>query len=367
MDTYDKPSRLEKILSVYAIVALCVSVATGIAAGVLHGVSAGIQVAAVTSLASMPATMFVAISRPKAVLERRLHALGAVLCGWQGVEALSGKVVFPVTHDDLFPAGTVKMNGVKFFGNRLPDEIIAYTAALVAAEGGSLEPLFNHLLESRNGRHYEAEAFVAYEEGGIGALVNSEPVLAGSLSFLKEQGVEVPEGIRVNQAVCVAIENELCGLFAITYEKDRSAAAGTATLCSYRGLRPVLTTHDFMMDPAFIRSKFGFYTKRMVQPDREECPQLREKKLDTDSKVGALVTGEGLAPFAYAVTGARALKSAATAGVVVHMVGGGLGIAMMIVLAILGQLQLLTPANMFLYELVWLLPGLLITEWTRNV
>ena len=214
MDTYDKPARLEKALSVYAIVALCISVALGVTAGVLQGVSAGIQVAAVTILASMPATMFITISRPKAVLERRLHALGAVLCGWQGVEALSGKAVFPVEHEDLFPMGMVKMNGVKFFGSRLPDEVIAYAAALVAADGGCLEPLFSHLLESRNGRHYEVETFTTYEEGGIGGLINSEPVLAGSLAFLKEMGVEVPEGIRVNQAVCVAVEKELCGLFA---------------------------------------------------------------------------------------------------------------------------------------------------------
>lgn len=367
IDTYDQPARLEKVLSVYAIVALCVSVAVGVTAGVLHGVAAGIQVAAVTTLAAMPASMFVTISRPKAVLERRLHALGAVLCGWQGVEALSGKAVFPVDHEDMFPVATVKMNGVKFFGSRMPDEIIAYATALVAADGSGLEPLFTHLLDSRNGMHYEVEAFQAYDEGGIGGLVNSEPVLAGSLSFLKEMGVDIPEGIRVNQAVCVAIENELCGLFAITYEKDRGAAAGMSTLCSYKSLRPVLTTRDFMADMSFVRSKFGINTKRLVTPSREECAQLREIKPEEDALTGALVTGEGLAPFAYAVTGARMLKSAATLGVVIHMIGGILGIVMMLVLAILGQLQLLTPANMFLYELVWMVPGLLITEWTRNI
>lgn len=367
MDTYEQPARLEKVLSVYAMAALGVSVAVGVVAGVLHGISAGIQVAAVTTLAAMPASMFITLSRPMAVLERRLHALGAVLCGWQGVEALSGKAVFPLAHDDLFPAGAVKMNGVKFFGSRKPDEIIAYAAALVAVDGGSLEPLFTHLLDSRNGMHYEVEAFTAYEEGGIGGMVNSEPVLAGSLSFLKEMGVEVPEGIRVSQAVCVAVDGELCGLFAITYEKDRAAAAGIATLCNYRGLRPVLTTDDFMITAGFIRSKFGVNPKRLLLPEREERMTLHEKKLDAETPAAALVTGEGLAPFAYAVTGARALKSAATVGVIVHMVGGILGIAMMLVLAILGQLQLLTPANMFLYELVWFVPALLISEWTRSI
>jgi hypothetical protein len=49
------------------------------------------------------------------------------------------------------------------------------------------------------------------------------------------------------------------------------------------------------------------------------------------------------------------------------MIGGILGMLMMLVLAIIGATNLLTPANLFLYELVWMVPGLLITEWTRSI
>jgi hypothetical protein len=52
---------------------------------------------------------------------------------------------------------------------------------------------------------------------------------------------------------------------------------------------------------------------------------------------------------------------------IVHMVGGSLGILMMLALAILGATHLLTPANLFLYELLWLIPGFLITEWPRSI
>ena len=40
---------------------------------------------------------------------------------------------------------------------------------------------------------------------------------------------------------------------------------------------------------------------------------------------------------------------------------------MMLVLAVLGEAALLTPSNLLLYELVWMIPGLLITEWTRTL
>ena len=44
-----------------------------------------------------------------------------------------------------------------------------------------------------------------------------------------------------------------------------------------------------------------------------------------------------------------------------------LGLVMMLLLAILGAEHLLTPGNILLYQLIWMLPGLLFTEWARSV
>jgi hypothetical protein len=315
----------------------------------------------------MPATAFITVSRPFAILERRLHSLGTVLCGWQGIEALCSKAVFPLEHSDLFPSGTIKMNGVKFYGSRLPDQIMAYAAAVIEADGSGIAPLFTQLLESRNGRHYPVEALQAYDNGGIGATVEEESVLVGSLPFLKDMGVEIPEGIRVSHAVCVAIDGEFAGLFALTYERDRSSAAGLSTLCNYRGLKPILLAGDFMLTGGFLRGKFGINPKKVELPEQKVRQALKEKPLAENPQPLVLVTTEGLAPFAYGVTGARALRTACNLGVIIHMIGGILGMAVMLALTLLGALQLLTPANMFLYQMVWLIPAILITEWTRSV
>ena len=81
----------------------------------------------------------------------------------------------------------------------------------------------------------------------------------------------------------------------------------------------------------------------------------------------ALVTAKGLAPYAFAITGARSVRAASWIGVVIHLLGGILGLEMMADLAYLGEAELLTPVNLLLYEMVWLIPGLLITEWTRSL
>jgi len=91
MDTYNQTTKPERVQNIYALIVLIVSIAVAVAAGVLHGVSLGVQIFSTTLLVAMPASFFIALTRPMAVLERRLHEVGTVLCGWKGVVGLSGK------------------------------------------------------------------------------------------------------------------------------------------------------------------------------------------------------------------------------------------------------------------------------------
>ena len=366
MDHYAQVAGPRKLLNYYALGALLVSAAIGVTAGMLHGLSQGFQTAAACLLVAVPATMFISLSRPMAILERRLHSLGTVLCGWQGVAGLSKKCVFPLDHGDLFPAGSIKMNGVKFFGSRDPDQVVAYAAAMVSATDSSLEPLLRQLLDSRNGRHYDAANVVRYE-GGLGGNVEGETVLVGTLAFLKEMGVELPGGIRVSHAVCTAVNGELCGLFALAYQKVKASSAGLSALCAYRGLNPLLTADDFMLTGAFLRSRFGVNPKKLILPEFDVRQELAQITPEPDVPALLLTTREGLAPFACGVAGARALYSASWVGAAIHMIGGIAGLGIMLALTLLGAIELLTPVRVLLYELVWMIPGLLITEWTRTL
>ena len=365
MDQYAKRSTTEKILGWYGLFALVASAALGVVAYLYYGLSAAFQAAAAAALAAAPAIAFVSQTRPMAILERRLHKLGSVICGPIGVKGLSGKAVVPVTHADLFPAGTVKMNGVKFFGNRRPEEIVACCTALIAADDSGLTSLFRQVADSRNAPHYDVKDLIAYENGGLGGVVRGQQVLVGSLSCLQSMGVAIPEGIRVNQAVCVAIDGQLCGLFAVTHEKAKAAAAGLATICNGRRLRPVVAQSDFAMTDELLRQRFGSHTRKILYPTQEQRAQLRAKQLPEDAPALLLSTKDGFAPVAYAITGARALRRANIAGLVIALTAGLLGLAMMAALVLLDAMVMLTPANMVAYQLVWIVPGWIASARTR--
>ena len=367
MDTYNKMPAPEVVQSVYAVLSLLVCIGISVFAGMLHGLSMGVQILSTSLLVAVPASFFVSVSRPMAILETRLHMVGTVLCGWEGVKDLCGKAVFPISDLDLFPQGSTKLNGVKFYGHRNPDEVVSYTTSVIHAAGGGLVPVFDQLLKSRSGQLYSVHSFRNYGDGGIGGEVEGLPVLVGTMGFLQDMGVEIPEGTMVNQAVYAAVDGELCAVYAMSYAKMRSAAAGLVTLCGYRKLKPLKLSGDFMLTESFLRAKFNVKTSRIVFPDRDTCQKLQQHPIDPDEPVLALTTREELVSVAYAITGARALRQATKLGVIIHLIGGTLGLIIMLVLGYLGSTQLLTPVNILLYQLIWAVPGLLVTEWARIV
>lgn len=368
MDTYTQPTTPDRIISIYCLTAFLGSAAIAGVAGFTKGLSVGLQTWSAAILAAVPMTMFVCQTRPMAVLERRLHKLGVVLCGWQGVKEMSGAAVIALSDTDLFPAGSVKINGVKFYTHREPDQVIGYATAVMDYADNALTPLFLQLQESRNAIRYEAEEYRTYENGGLGAVVNGEAVLLGTVSFLQEMGVEIPEGTKVNQAVYVAVDGELCGVFALAYGKLKGVAAGLGTLCGYRGLTPVITSDNFLLSEGFIRSKFGVNTRRIAFPAGEARQAVANWIPNMENSIPcALTTQEGLASTAYAITGARALRTACNLGMVVHMLAGLAGMVMVLVLTMVGADSLLTPLNLLFLHLVWAVPGLLVSSWTRHI
>ena len=49
------------------------------------------------------------------------------------------------------------------------------------------------------------------------------------------------------------------------------------------------------------------------------------------------------------------------------ILGGVLGLLIMAALAYLGSTELLTPLNILAYQVLWMIPGRLVTLWPRTI
>ena len=360
------PAGPARLMDFYALAVLLLSAA--VAGLTCRGTTATFfQYWTAVLLAGTPLAGAVAWSRPWCILSRRLQARGAALYGWTGACRLSGKLVVPISDQDLFPGESVKMNGVKYFGGHTPDQVVAYGSAVISAAGSGLSKIFEEQLEIRGARRYPVSKLRRYEVGGVGAEIGPDSVLVGSLRFMQSMGVDMPAGTRVSQAVYVAINGSLAGVFAVHYEVSRAVVGGLGALILSRGILPVITAGDFIITESFLRSKFRVNTARLKIPPFPARSELSQRTATEAARPCALLRQAPFSTISLTVTGARALRTAVRWGVLFDLLGGIMGMVIMAVLANLAASGVMSLVNLTLFLLLWSIPSLLLSGWPKNV
>lgn len=360
------PAKPVRLLEAYALAVFLLSAA--VAGLTCRGSTAAyFQYWTAVLLGGTPLVGALAWSRPWCILSRRLQARGAALYGWTGACRLAaGKLVVPVSDRDLFPGENLKMNGVKYFGGHTPDQVVAYGSAVISAAGSGLAKIFEEQLEIRGARRYSVSKLRRYEVGGVGAEIGPDSVLVGSLRFMQSMGVEMPAGTRVSQAVYVAINGCLAGVFAVHYEVSRSVAGGLNSLLFCRGVLPVITAGDFIITEPFLRSKFRVNTAKLKIPPFPARSELAQKTASEAARPCALLRQTQFSTLSLAVTGAHALRTAVRWGILFDLLGGVMGMAIMAVLADLSAGGIMSLVNLTLFLLLWSIPGFLLSGWPKN-
>ena len=308
-------------------------------------------------LASFPAGILIAYAKPFSALARRLYRAGAAIAGWQGARILSGEAGLIVEDADLFPPQNVTQGGMKLYGSRPAPMVIGYANAVVQTAGSGLVPLFEQMMHDQNGRRYTVDTFRRYE--GLGATIRGDVVLMGSIAFMKLMRVRVPEGTRLKQAVYLSVNGELTAVFALNYAPAESVRAGLSAVLRAGSLVPVLATRDFMITPQFLKLRYKIPPEHIEFPIVEERARLSSQEIPRTGPQGALMARSSFASFAGSVVSARTLRGAAIIAMIVALAGSVLGTALMFFLTFLGSSFSASCWNLFLYTVLWLIPGLL--------
>ena len=142
--------------------------------------------------------------------------------------------------------------------------------------------------------------------------------------------------------------------------------AGVFTLDAAGGLPAA----GFALDAEAVASGGAFLASELEKRDMTIRKPLTSVTYPRDIPIktgGGWVDYASAMAVAYGITGARSAYISSMLGTVIQMVGGAVGLVMLAILVVIGALHLITPVNMFLYQLIWLVHGWLITEWTRAI
>lgn len=299
---------------------------------------------------------------PWSRVSRRLQKAGSTVAGWDGAERVSQRRCMIISDGDLFPPGTVQLNGVKVYGEEL-GRAGAYAAAMAYAAGSGLERLFNSLAISEGAGEEKADDFSFYQEGGWSAMIHGETVLLGTASFMRKMDVRLPGGLDLKTGLFLSVDGELAAVFAVKYIPSDNVDFALRMM-QRSHILPILAARDPNITPALLKRKF--YKKVRVEfPDLTVRVALSEAERDSGLP-RALLLREGLLPYAEAVVGSRRLCNAVRKATLLSLTGSVIGTLMAAYLVDLQAYTLLTPLTLTIFLLLWTLPVLLLGDWASR-
>jgi len=313
-----------------------------------------------TLTAAATCTLPLCWALPWGRLSRHLQKVGCAVAGWSGAEKISRRRTMILTDTDLFPPGTIQLNGIKVYGEERR-KAASYAAAMAARAGSGLERVFDGLLRSEGGgRRETVDDFSFYEEGGWSGTIHGESVLMGTASFLRKMEVRLPGDINLKTGVFLAVDRQLVAVFAVKYNPAENVDFALRMMRRSR-VTPILASRDPNITPALLRRKFHKGV-RMEYPDLASRVALSEAEEDRDLP-RALLFREGLLPYAETVVGSRRMCKAVRRAAVIGLIGSGTGVLLVFYLLLQNAYDLLNPLAMMAFLLLWTLPVLVISDW----
>jgi hypothetical protein len=300
---------------------------------------------------------------PVARLIHRLSRSGCSVAGYYGARQAGRSRRMVLTDSDLFPPGTLGLNGLKIYGEEI-GRVVSYAATMSRASHSQLQPLFEQLLTSEGGTFLPLDGLNYYEEGGVSGVIRGETVLLGTAYFMKKMRVALPAALKLKTGVFLAVDGHLTAVFAVKYQPSRNVEWALRTMRRNR-FHPVLAVRDGNITPGLLKRKFGIET-HPIYPDISTRLALSEEQEGQSERGSAVIYREGLMPFAETIVGSRRCCSAVRIATILAFAGSLCGLLLGYYFISAAHFDLLSPLMLTAFLLLWQLPCLLLSGWVRH-
>jgi cation transport ATPase len=240
---------------------------------------------------------------------------------------------------------------------------IRYTASLINASGSGLSKIFTALNSRQGMTLLKVEDFTCYE-GGVGATIRGERVLTGNAAFMNLMGIRIPSGYNLKNNAFTAVNKTLVAVFTLDYVPVRAVQNALVNLLRYR-VKLFFAVRDFGIMPVMLEQKYKISVDDVEYITIQSSYDLSDEKRQEAKRVSAVLSREGLSPFAEAVTGARRLRFTALAATVFSIVSAVLGILLMFVISWSGSVAAMSAGKLLLYAFSMFIATLLVSGFAK--
>lgn len=369
-----KPDPSESASQLMAPIGLIASLVLCIASLLLtSSVPTAISAFAAASCACVAVSNMLSVNLPISRLCRTARRAGAMVVGYEGVEQLGNVNAVIVDAEDLFPRGTVVLNGIKTFGGRADvEDAVMAASALMKKVGGPLSGVFDQVISENEDALPEVEHFI-YEDGsGIVGRVDGKTIYIGDRSLLINHRIQVPAREEEaqyasgnQQVVYIAVDAAVSAMLVLTYAADRRRKNELQRL-EDSGISVIIRTTDPNVTSQMVSRLFGIDAASVGVLDNRLGEEYRKMVQNEIPRADALVATKGRMEAMMNVISA-CVEERRTVNLVVAIQNAAMVLCFVLVafLACFGAMGQLSSLVLFLFQLFWLLVTILLPKLRR--
>lgn len=137
---------------------------------------------------------------PYSRVAHRLCHSGAAVAGYAGAHLISRRRRMILTDRDLFPDGSVHLNGIKVYGEEI-GKVVSYAASMARRSESGLAHIFDDMLAGEGGELQRVDDFIHSEYGGYSGIIKGETVQLGTDKFMRRNNVALPGALKLKNAL----------------------------------------------------------------------------------------------------------------------------------------------------------------------
>ena len=305
--------------------------------------------------AFVPLMAIVSFSLPFRTAAQRLFSRGIALAGWSGASDIGRSAHMIITDDDIFPPNTVQIGAIRILEGAYPQRVISAAASVVIASGSCLAPVFAELLEKHHARLIPVSEFSCGKTGGLTAMVDGEEVMVGGADFVNLRGIRLPEKLAKKDTLFVVVSGQLVGIIQLRYTPVKSVQNALLELLRSRQ-DASFAVRDSNITPVMLRQKFKVSADGFHFPSYAKRYAMSAAEPSEETHVAGVMARRGLGSFVRLASVGRRLYGTVRTLVVLSLIAAGLGAAAMFLLLAMGSFDAATVTNLLLYQLLWLIP-----------
>ncbi|WP_101697332.1 hypothetical protein [Clostridium minihomine] len=322
--------------------------------------AAAITAFAAAACIGAPFTNMLCVNMPISRLCALARRCGTMLVGNPAVEYFCNTNAVMMDAKELFPKGTVILNGIKTFGGQRIDEALMDATAVMCTVGGPLSDLFEQIIQSRREILPKAENITYEDERGVTGWVGGRRTLVGNRHLLEQHGLTPPSRdyekkylLGGKKVVYLASQGELVAMFVISYNSDKRRALELRRM-EENGISLVLRTTDPNITSEFVAECFGL-DPHSVRILPETLGEVYQKQIEKPrERADALFVSKGRPAAMMRILSACVReKSNVTMATLLQTVGVVLGFVLVTFLVFYSGLSQLTTLALVLYQFFW--------------